>query len=277
MRPAVELAAPVSEESAISRDLSEVVDIGPLLGRGGMAEVYEAVDRASGAAVALKRLVPNLAVRTNLRLRFANEIDLLERCRGPYVLALHANGTWDNTPAYVCERCVGSLYDLGRDRVLPLPRVLRLMSEVLAALDRVHAAGAVHRDIKPSNVLLAADGTVRLADFGIARHPNRRLTAVGHTVGTPCYAAPDLAANPRAAEPAHDLFSVGLLILALSTHLRPRVLTDPAERQRTLDRFPAATARLLDRATAANPAARYPSAAEMALDVQRALVEPALP
>lgn len=257
----------------MARDLNELVEVGNVLGRGGMAEVYEATDRATGVPVALKRLVPTLAVRTNLRLRFANEVDLLERCRGPYVLELLASGTWDNTPAYVCERCVGSLYDLGRDRVLPLTRVLRLMSEVLAALDRVHAAGAVHRDIKPSNVLLAADGSVRLADFGIARHPIRRLTAVGHTVGTPCYAAPDLAANPRAAEPAHDLFSVGLLVLALSTHLRPRVLTDPAERERTLNRFPSATAHLLDRATAPDPAQRYTSASEMVLDVQRALAE----
>jgi serine/threonine protein kinase len=261
------------EDPILPRDLAEMVDVGDILGRGGMAEVYAATEKRTGRAVALKRLMPKLAARSSLRLRFANEIDLLELCRGPYVLELIASGVWGDTPAYVCERCVGSLSDLGRERVLPLARVLRLTAEILAALDRVHAVGAVHRDIKPSNVLLAADGSIRLADFGIARHPSRRLTAVGHTVGTPCYAAPDLAANPRMAEPGHDLFSVGLLVLALSTHLRTRALTDPSERQRTLDRFVGPARELLDRATAPDPKDRYKSAAEMALDVQRALSE----
>jgi serine/threonine-protein kinase len=251
--------------------LDEVVTVGEIIGRGGMAEVYAAVHRQTGESLALKRLMPKLAVRSSLRLRFANEIDLLERCAGPYVLGLVDSGVWGDTPAYVSERCVGSLSDLGRERILPLAKVLRLTSEILAGLDRVHAAGAVHRDIKPSNILLAADGSVRLADFGIARHPVRRLTAVGHTVGTPCYAAPELTANPRSAEPAHDLFSVGLLVLALSTHLRTRALTDARERERTLARFPPATRELLDRATSLDPAHRYGSASEMALDVQRAL------
>lgn len=258
-------------ETGVQKDLAELVDVAGLLGCGGMAEVYAATDRRTGEAVALKRVTPVLAVRTLLRLRFANEIDMLERCRGPYVLQLIASGTWDNTPAYVCERCTGSLYDLARERPLPLLRVLRLASEVLVALDRVHAVGAVHRDIKPSNVLIGADGAVRLADFGIARHPNRRLTAVGHRVGTPSYADPDLAADPRSAEPSHDLFSVGLLILGLSTHLRVRTLTDLTERPKTLRRFPETTARVLERSTSPNRSERYSSAAEMALDVQAAV------
>jgi eukaryotic-like serine/threonine-protein kinase len=262
----------MEEDIASLRDLTELVDVGGIIGRGGMAEIYEATHRVTGESVALKRIVPKLAVRSSLRLRFANEVDLLERCRGRYVLDLRAYGVWSDTPAYIAERCVGSLSDLGRDRVVPLPRVLRWTAEILAGLDRVHAAGAVHRDIKPSNVLVVDDGSIRLADFGIARHPSRRLTAVGHAVGTPCYSAPDLAANPRDAAPAHDLFSVGLLVLALSTHLRTRSLTDPAERDRTLARFPDDTRRLLERATSPDPAARYGSASEMANDVQRAII-----
>lgn len=263
--------ASVEDEPSFARDLADLVEVGDIIGRGGMAEVYGATDRESGGAVALKRLMPRLAIRASLRLRFANEIDLLDRCRGPFILELRQSGVWGDTPAYIAERCTGSLSDLGRERVLPLGRVLRWTAEILAGLDRVHAAGAVHRDIKPSNVLLAEDGSVRLADFGIARHPSRRLTAIGHAVGTPCYSAPDLSANPRDAAPAHDLFSVGLLVLALSTHLRTRSLTDPAERPRTLARFPQEVSALLDRATSPEPSHRYGSASEMAIDVQAAL------
>lgn len=259
------------DDGLLTRDLGESVEVGEIIGRGGMAEIYAATERATGRPVALKRIIPRLAVRTSLRHRFANEVDLLERCRGAYVLGLVASGVWEGTPAYTAERCVGSLSDLGRERVLPLGRVLRWTAEILAGLDRVHVRGAVHRDIKPSNVLVADDGSIRLADFGIARHPSRRLTAIGHAVGTPCYSAPDLTANPRDAAPAHDLYSVGLLVLALSTHLRTRSLTDPNERERTLLKFPSATRYLLDRATSPLPDQRYGSASEMANDVQAAI------
>jgi serine/threonine-protein kinase len=261
----------VQEFEPVEADLGELYTVKELLGKGGMAEVYAAEDKTTGRQLALKRIASSLAGRSHIRRRFANEIDLLERCRGPYVLELVTGGTFHGTPAYVCERCVGSLYDLARDRPLPLARVLGYAAEVLVALDRVHAAGAIHRDIKPSNVLIASDGTIRLADFGIARHPVKRLTTMGRSVGTPSYTAPDLAADPSAAAPAHDLFSVGLLVLTVSSHLRTTTLTDPRFRASTLARFPPATARLLDRATSPDPRERYSWAAEMAIEVQAAI------
>jgi eukaryotic-like serine/threonine-protein kinase len=261
----------VKTEPDLPQDLRELYYVGEMLGRGGMAEVYEAIDLRTGEELAIKRLAPALAGRDQQVQRFANEIDLLDRCRGPFVLELVASGTWDGIPAYVCERCTSSLYDLARPKALPLLRVLQYCGETLVGLDRVHANGCVHRDIKPANILLTADHAVRLADFGIARHPNRRLTAAGHKMGTPCYAAPDLAADPRKAEPAHDLYAVGLLLLRLSTHLHPRVLTDSREAERTLDRFPPATAHLLRRATSQDAAERYTSASEMAVDVHHAI------
>jgi len=254
-------------------ELAREFELGAQLGRGGMAEVYAAIERKTGREVALKRIIPGLVAHPRMRKRFANEIDLLRRCRGPYVLDLVVSGFWEDVPAYVSERCVGSLYDLAKERPMPLRKVLGFTSEVLAALDRVHAHGGVHRDIKPSNILVGSDGVARLADFGIARHPQRRVTAVGHRVGTPAFAAPDLTADPRSAEPAHDLFSVGLLILALSTHLRSRALTDEDQRPVTLKLFQVATAELVARATSPIPSERFASASEMALAVQRAIDE----
>lgn len=260
-----------SEESGKPTDLSDRYEVAEPIGQGGMAEVFAAVDRQTGERVALKRLMPHLGARSHVHQRFANEADLLRRCRGRYVVHLYDSGVHEGLPAYVAERCTGSLYDLALERPLPLRRVLSIASEVLVALDRVHAVGCVHRDIKPSNVLMGSDGETRLADFGIARHPHRRLTMMGHRVGTPSFSAPDLLADPRQAAPEHDLFSVGLLILTVSTHLRPMSLIDPRLRKRTLAVLPQSTADLLARATDPDPAARFTTAAEMAIAVQNTL------
>lgn len=251
-------------------DLTAGVAVGPLLGRGGMAEVYGVRDLASGRDLALKRVAPRLASREGPRARFANEVELLDLCRGPYVLGLVRSGTWNGAPAYLCERCAGTLSDLGREAPLPLAQVLQFATEVLAGLDRIHALGVVHRDIKPSNVLVTANASVRLADFGIARHPSRRLTLAGYTVGTPSYSAPELVRDPSCAEPMHDLYSLALMILALSTHLRTRGLVEPARRAVTLARFEGPARNLLERATSPDLGRRYQSAAEMVLDVERA-------
>jgi eukaryotic-like serine/threonine-protein kinase len=253
------------------QDLGAVVTVGEMLGSGGMAEVFAAVYRPTGRSVALKRIKPALGARTDLRIRFDNEIDLLRRCRGPFVLELIDSGVWEDQPAYVCERCVSSLYDMARDRPLPLPSVLRVASEILVALDRVHALGVVHRDIKPANVLLGSDGSVRLADFGVARHPAVRLTQQGARMGTQRYAAPEMKLDPRRAAPAHDLFSLGLMILAVATHRRTDSLILPECREATLRAVPLALAQVLDRSTHPDPAERYRAASEMAVDVQRAL------
>jgi serine/threonine-protein kinase len=256
--------------STAAGDLAARVVVGEMLGKGGMAEVWAATD-ADGSPVALKVLSPALADRAALRLRFDNEVELLELCRGKYILNLIASGTYNGLPAYLAERCTGSLYDLGRDNLVPLHQVLRASAEILVALDRVHAAGAVHRDIKPANILVGSDRSIRLADFGIARHPVRRLTVGGQPVGTPSFSAPELVADPRSAHPSHDLYSLGLLILAMSTHLRTRTLVDPELRPRTLTRFPPGARHLLDRATHPDPGKRYVSAAEMQVDLQATL------
>src|SRR5687768_10561239 len=118
--PEVELAVEAGEAivddstERLPTDLRELYYVGELIGRGGMAEVYEAIDLRTGEELAVKRLAPTLAGREHQKLRFANEIDLLDRCRGPFVLELVASGTWEGIPAYVCERCTTSLYDLAR-------------------------------------------------------------------------------------------------------------------------------------------------------------------
>ena len=232
-----------------ARDLTPSLSIGGLLGCGGMAEVYAATLADTGRPVAVKRIKPGLSARDDVRERFANEIDILRRCRGVHVLELIDSGSWDGLPSYVCERCTGSLKELARARPLPPARALQIAGEILIGLDRVHGLGIVHRDIKPGNVLLGDDGLVRLADFGIAMHPSRRLTLQGSRLGTERYAPPEMLEDPRSAAPAHDLFALGLLIFAVVTHKRPEHLTDPAHRNASLASVPSPLASLVDRAT----------------------------
>lgn len=257
----------------LSEDLSEAYDLGGDLGRGGMAEVFLATEKATSEKYALKKMIPGLVCLGRLRSRFENEIDLLARCRSPFVLHCVDHGHWKGTPALVTELCSGSLYDLSKDRPLPLLQTLRYALQILAALDNVHAKGVVHRDIKPSNILIGMDGNIRLADFGISRHPERRLTMPGHRVGTPAYRPPELDHDPRNALPHHDLYALGFLILTLTTHLKPRSLLDPLERARTLKLFPPAVMEAIDRSTRPSPHMRFSSTIDMAVLLGQAIEE----
>jgi serine/threonine protein kinase len=253
-------------------DLIERFRVGRLIGKGGMAQVYAAT-APDGTEVALKRLHPTLSVRTSLRVRFANEIDLLARLQGSHVLKLVARGWWEDTPAYVAELCAGSVHDIAEMQPISLQQCLRMVSEMLVALDRVHALGVVHRDIKPSNVLLTESGSVRLADFGIALHPGHRFTTIGMSLCTPSFSAPDLVRDPSGAVPAHDLYSVALLIVAVTTRLNPRHLGEPTLRPRLLAALPEPIRALVERASHPEPTERFGSAAEMAIAVQHALMQ----
>ena len=106
---------------------------------------------------------------------------------------------------------------------------LRLVKEICAALEAAHAQGVIHRDIKPSNILLTADGSVKVADFGLAIHadqPEQRITRSGVTLGTFEYAAPEQAAG-TAVDPRSDLYSVGVICYEVLTGKLPRGIFDP--------------------------------------------------
>ena len=207
-------------------------ELGRPLGRGRHAVVYQAYDRRVGREVAIKRLVvdsePGRADARLIGARFFAEARTLARVRSPYVVSL-----LDVQPAHrfiALSLCRGGNLRVAMRRRLIGPEHLGQVGAALQhALGAVHAAGAVHRDVKPANILVreAREGSpIALADFGLAQHDARG--AVGASAagagpaGTLRYLAPELrGGDARAATPASDLFSGGVVLLELALFPAP--------------------------------------------------------
>ncbi|HEX7168499.1 MAG TPA: serine/threonine-protein kinase [Acidimicrobiales bacterium] len=252
--------------------------LGPLLGRGGMAEVYDAVDSRLDRPVAVKVLRPEMAARIDVRRRFEAEARGAARLSHSNVVAIFDTGEDDGLPWIVMERLPGeTLADrMGKDP-LDTAWVGRVAGDVLGALGAAHAAGLIHRDVKPGNILIGADGCAKVADFGIAKS----LEAVGdetHTgqlVGTPAYLAPERI-DGEPATVRSDLFALGVVLYEALAGEKPFRGTTPvsiAYAVRHTDPKPLAEVRpdlpahlvgAVERAMARDPEQRFASAADMA-------------
>ncbi|MCB0166335.1 MAG: protein kinase, partial [Anaerolineae bacterium] len=166
-----------------------------LLGQGGMGNVYRGIDLQHGDPVAIKMLKPEIvASDPDLVVRFVREGDALRQLNHPNIVKLLAAAEQDGRHYLVIEYVDGgSLLDLlNQGQLLPISRVLAIALDLADALTRAHRLGIIHRDLKPANVLLAADGTPRLTDFGTAHFSDRsRLTDAGLLYGTLNYLSPE--------------------------------------------------------------------------------------
>jgi serine/threonine-protein kinase len=188
------------------------------LGGGGMAVVYLARDGELGRPVALKVLADNLADDTEVRGRFVREARLAARLSHPNVVRVYDAGEEDGRPYIVMECVEGeSLAELlRREGPLPPDRVADLGAQACAGLEHAHRAGLVHRDVKPANLLLTEDGTLKVADFGIAHAVGgTRVTEVGTVLGTAAYLSPEQALG-EVVTPASDIYSLGMCLYELA-------------------------------------------------------------
>ena len=184
------------------------------LARGGMATVWIAEDPLLSRRVAVKLLLPELAVDDALRVRFRNEAIAAAKLTHPGIVATYDTGDDDGT-AYIVMELVegrtlrGLIDDHGR---LPVHEAVDISSQVADALEHAHRQGLVHRDIKPANVLVQTDGRVKVTDFGIAKAAGGDdLTRTGTVVGTARYLAPEQV-NGHTVDGRADVYALGLIL-----------------------------------------------------------------
>jgi len=198
-----------------------------LLGRGGMAEVFRAIDDVDGSRHALKILHVREAA---LGARLLREGRAQARLRHPNVLAVTDIIEAFGAPAVVMELIEGpDLQALLDERSLTSAQVDQLARGILAGVAAAHAAGLIHRDLKPSNVMLqlTPDGPVaKVADFGLVKTVDETdsqpgMTRTGSMMGTPGYMAPEQLQDAKRADARADVFSLGALIYALATGAPP--------------------------------------------------------
>jgi serine/threonine-protein kinase len=245
-----------------------------LLGRGSMGVVYRATDTQTGELVAVKALNPDvIAHDPDLVQRFVREGEALRQLNHPNIVRMIA-AVQEQGQHYLIVEYVsgGSLADvLASQGRLPSGRVTELALDLADALTRAHRLGIIHRDLKPANVLLAEDGTPRLADFGIAHLADSpRLTRTGVLMGTIDYLSPEVCQGEPADERA-DIWAFGVMLFQMLSGRRPfeaktlsakitAILTQPVPdlAQLTPD-IPEALIDLVYRMLAKDPQQRIPS------------------
>ena len=208
----------IPSEDAPSRVLADRFELREVLGTGGMATVWSALDRRLGRTVAVKVLRPDLSDEHAHRVE--REARAAARIVDPRVVTvLDLEHDSDGTPFLVLEALEGrTLADELADGPLPLPRAMRLAEDLLGGLAAAHACGVLHRDVKPSNILLAGDG-YRVTDFGIASLDDD-ATEGGDLVGTLLYVAPERFEGAPAS-PRTDVFSAAAVIYEALTGRQP--------------------------------------------------------
>jgi serine/threonine protein kinase len=261
------------------------------LGRGGMGVVWKARHRKLNRVVALKMVLAGEHAEPGHLARFHLEAEAVARLRHPNIVAIYDVGTAGGIPYIALEYLEGGTLE---QMAGGGPQPARLAAEVVAALARgvhtAHLAGIVHRDLKPANVLLShaaplADIVPKVTDFGLAK----RLEGQGHTqtgqiIGTPAYMAPEQArGESKNVGPAADIYALGAILYELLTGQPPfrsealmetlaMVLHDePASPRKLLPTVPADLETVCLKTLRKDPAERYPTAQELADELDRFL------
>ncbi|QKW30375.1 serine/threonine protein kinase [Streptomyces seoulensis] len=190
-----------------------------VIGRGGMGEVWQAQDEVLGRPVAVKVLLNDVA-DASAEARFRLEAQTSARLNHPNVVGTLDFGTWDGRCFLVMELVDGGSLaaELTGGGPLRADRLAQVAQEAAEGLAAAHEKGIVHRDVKPGNLLSDRHGTIRIADFGIARFvddPSAGLTTTGQIVGTGLYLAPERAIGTPASS-ASDMYSLGCVLYQLS-------------------------------------------------------------
>src|SRR5215467_6156908 len=256
------------------------------LGRGAMGIVYKAVDPVIGRTVAVKTI--HLSEegtglkRSELLARFQTEARAAGLLTHPNIVVVYDAGEEDGlyyiTMELVEGRSLQALLDDGQ--AFPLPRTLRIMEQACGALQFAHERNIVHRDIKPANLMLTADDTVKVTDFGTAKILQfGTVQQTAHVMGTPSYMSPEQVKG-RVVDGRSDIFSLGVMLYEMITGKKPfpgqnittviyKIVNEDPVPPRTIDpTIHHGLSSVVMKALAKDPSARYQSCKEMLEDLK---------
>ncbi len=221
------------DDPLIGRVLDGRYEVGAKVARGGMATVYQARDLRLDRTVAVKVMHSGLADDPEFVSRFEREARSAARLSHHNVVAVFDQGEDAGTLFLVMEYVPGlTLRDLIRkDAPMDPGKTLAILEPVLAALAAAHGAGMIHRDVKPENVLMADDGRIKVADFGLARAVNAETqhTATGGVlIGTVSYLSPELVVDGKA-DARSDVYAAGVLLYEMLTGQKPHQADSPIQ------------------------------------------------
>jgi serine/threonine protein kinase len=258
------------------------------LGQGGMGSVYLAEQLSLHRQVALKVIAPQFAADVQSVDRFMREARTAAAINHPNIISVIDVG-YHSGHLYMALELVsgGDAAQLAArfNGVLPEARALEIILDCTHGLHALFEARLIHRDIKPANIFITREGTAKLADLGLARSEqgDDRLTVSGHTIGTPAFMSPEQASGKSDIDIRSDIYSLGAALLALATGSPPftgegifaiaaKLLTEPAPDPRSLNpTVSPATAQVIARCLAKQPAERFQTPHELSIAISAAL------
>jgi serine/threonine protein kinase/tetratricopeptide (TPR) repeat protein len=256
-------------------------DVLERLGAGGMGVVYKALDTRLDRVVAFKVLSDHLLADDDARERFLVEAKAAAALDHPNICAIHEVGETEDDRFYIAMQYYEG--ETLRQRIdkgpVPLGEALDIAAQICRGLVRAADQGIIHRDIKPANMILAADGTVKIVDFGLAKYAGSGITSTGSHVGTIAYMSPEQTRGDEV-DQRTDIWSLGVVLYEMLSGIRPfRGGSDQAIINTILNSKPESLAGLVpslppnviavvDRATQRDPDRRYPDAGAVLKDLE---------
>jgi serine/threonine-protein kinase len=269
-------------DNIIGKKLDGRYEIQEIIGVGGMAIVYKAYDSIDDRIVAVKVLKEEYLSNEDFKRRFKNESKAIAVLSHPNIVKVYDVSLSEKLQYIVMEYIDGITLKeyIDQQHVLTWKEAVHFTVQILRALQHAHEKGIVHRDIKPQNIMMLEDGTIKVADFGIARFANSETrTMTDKAIGSVHYISPEQARGADTDEKS-DIYSVGVMLFEMLTGQLPfesenavsvaimQMQQEPKKPREINDKIPEGLEDITLRAMQKEPLQRYPSAAEMLLDIE---------
>lgn len=265
-------------DNLIGKKLDGRYLIESLIGVGGMANVYKGRDIRTGNEIAVKVLKEEFLGNEELVRRFKNESKAISILDHPNIVKVYDVSVTDQLQYIVMEYIDGITlkeYLKQRGGALTWKEVVHFATQVLSALEHAHSKGIVHRDVKPQNIMLQADGSIKMMDFGIARFSRAQSQTISDkAIGSVHYISPEQAKGDRT-DARTDIYSVGVMLYEMLSGRLPfdgtgtvsiaimQISEKPKPLAEVAPNVPQGLRQITEKAMEKDPAARYQSAAEM--------------